>query len=214
MYRKTLHGYLQRQARLSTSIALPVACLYVLLAPQPFRPFEPIPWLFVALHAARLVWEVDRAPGTAFLFGRGYSRDALWTHKVLTLAGGAAMVCLPVSLIVWTGLRSAVQDTLFRNPLFPLLAPTETWVPMAWLVAYLVCLPAFLYASIRSAQPARRPEGGVAVLLAFLFAGFVLLNLISYRGLLVQWIVGASATTLALVLLSAARRLHRSMEVH
>ena len=197
-----------------TLVELPPACLYVL-----FRQ-DVLEWrcgyaaAFILFHTLALTSLQGRfgTGGFAFLYTRGYSRDALWAHTMLASFLSVLAVWAAAAAIVWTPLRSMVQGHLFRSPYFPVMAPQEATVPLAWLVGYCILIPLSHYAWIRHAQPTRGGLGGT-----FIAAGVtVALVVLTLEGLYrpwFTWLAAGAGTVTVCVMLIGSRRLHRRLEV-
>jgi hypothetical protein len=201
-------------------VAAAVAWTWVLFARTPFydRSYGFLPFFFAFCHSLAIVGPLGQTRSGAFacLYTRGFSRDALWRVRMQTTLLAVLAVWGPAALLVWTGARSAVQDHLLRNPLFPLVAPRETWAPFAWLAAYGLFLPALHYAWIRRAQPTREGQSGDWLAAALAIATCIVWNgpdmalwsTVWFRAAL--WVAGAAVSATFLL---AGRRLHRQMEV-
>jgi len=211
--------FLLRKTMLVTVIAICMACLYALLRREVLDWRDAWAGVFVLVHSLALTGLLGRfrSGAFAFLYSRGYSRDALWAHTMLATLISALAAWLPAALIVWTPLRGLAQDVLFRSPYFPIMAPREAVVPMAWAAAYGILVPLFHYEWIRRAQPVRGGSGG-----PFLAAGVIVaLAVLVMEGRPHPWFVGSAATAgiLAVGALVGARvvaswRLHRRVEAH
>jgi hypothetical protein len=154
-----------------------------------------------------------KSPTFAFLYSRGYSRDSLWGHMMLVSFLSIVVSWLPASLIVWTGLRSLLQDNLFQSRYFPLLAPFEIWAPFVWLGIALLLMPAFHYAWIRNAQSTRGEFGGYAISIGLLIALQMSFDMaFSVYGWL-AWLSGFAYVVMWACLVIGGRILHRSLEV-
>ena len=159
--RPGLLWYLLRPLIPVTLVALAVACLYVFLWPDILGWRDGWAAVFVLIHSRGIALRFGRFDqgSFAFLYSRGFSRDQLWGHVILASSLAALSVWLPAALIVWTPLRSLVQDVVFLSPFFPIMAPRDVSVPWMWLVGYGVSIPLFHYEWVRRGQPAR---GGAA----------------------------------------------------
>ena len=197
-----------------TLTAAAVAVLYVLLVPRVLKWRDFWPAVFVLGHTCALtsiVWRF-KAGSFAFLYTRGYSRDALWAHTMVASVMCALAVWVPAALIVWTRVRSLLQDHVFLNAEFPIMAPRELWVPLAWLAGYAVWLPVHQYAWIRSAQPTRDRTGGKLMLVGLAVAVLC----IAVRGRHAerfQWLVCGVGGIVVAVTLLAGLKIHRRLEV-
>jgi hypothetical protein len=204
-----------RQTLPVTLIALPVACLYVLLVREPLDRHNPLPALFILVHSHMIlttIWRQQRGH-FAFLFERGYSRDAMWLHTIVVTTAAALAIWLPAAVIVWAPIRSTVQDVLFRSPYFPIMIPREAGVPWFWLFGYGLLLPVFHYGWIRMLQPTQCRYAGSLLATGLVVAAFVVLGM-NYRVEWFQWLVLGASGVVALVALLAGWRLYRFMEVH
>jgi hypothetical protein len=205
---------MMRQCRPATLIALPIACFYVLLTRKPLDWANPWMGLFVLAHSIALAFCLGRyrSPGFAFLYTRGYSRDALWLHTILATALAVLAVWLPLALIVWLPIRSNVQDGSFRSPYFPIPMIREASVPWAWLAGYAILLPLFHHVWIRRAQPLADGDG--VVLLAI--GTVIVIGILMLGGWLPHWfrtLLWALAVVVTATNLVAGLLLHRTIEV-
>jgi hypothetical protein len=206
---------LWRQAMPATVLGALALVAYALFWPYVMTGHDVWPWMAVLVHCLLLAGLLGRfgSPAFAFLYSRGYTRDALWGHLMLASALSFLTAWLPAALIVWTGLRSAVRDHVFQSPYFPVMAPCENWTPWVSLVLAPLYLAAFHYAWIRSAQPTRGQNAGSITAFALIVAvatGFIMFY--SLSGWMVWLLVALYAATL-LCLVLGGRALHRSLEV-
>ncbi|MEX0653826.1 MAG: hypothetical protein WDZ31_04915 [Phycisphaeraceae bacterium] len=216
MYPKPhLLAWLYTRSLPATLVALPVAVAFVLLWPEPLGPRMPWVWLFICVHALAVVALTQRTAtgGAGFLYTRGFSRDALWVH--LLLAEGLAVLCvwLPAALLVWTPVRSVVQDRWLANPWFPVMRASELAVPWGWLAGYVLLLAVFAYAQVRRWQPTRERAAGTLLAAGTVAVGLTLVA----EGFHTEWYGYLTWTALAvaaLAMLVGAWRLHRRLEVH
>lgn len=199
---------------LTVALAAPVALLYVLLTPGPLVWNGIAAALFIVVHGTAPMFGLVRfdRPAAGFLYTRGYTRDAIWSHTLAAWGLVVLAVWLPAALAVWTPLRSLVQDRLFENPNFPLMQPTEAMTPLAWLGMYVLVTAACYYNAIRAYQPTRGAPSGWLVRATVFLAAFLVLAARPRAGWLIALIV-AAGTVASVVLLAASRRLHRRMEV-
>ena len=213
MIRPGLLRYLLRPLAPATLAALVVACLYVLLRPDVLGRRDGWAAVFVLIHSSVIVLRFRRFDRGefAFLYTRGFSRDQLWGHVIVASVLAALAVWLPAALIVWTPLRGLVQDVVFLNPFFPIMAPMETSAPWMWLICYAVFIPLFHYEWVRRAQPVRGGSAGPMLAAAVIVTMAVLITLSMY-----QWFVWfcAVAGVIVVCATSAAAWLgHRDVEV-
>ena len=213
--------WLWRQTLPATVIVLPVACLGALLTPGILHVqrvesvFGFVLPVLVLVHAVAITYLMGRAGSGAFAFAytRGFSRNSLWLHTLLASAAAVLTVWLPVGLIVWTPLRSLVQDGLYQSPYYPGAAFLDRWLPIQVMAAYALLLPVFHYAWIRLAHPTRDRTAGVLLAAGFLFALVVTGGVVHWSG---QWMGGLFLTLIGIVevlLLIWSRQLHRRVEV-
>ena len=203
-----------RQTLPATLIGLPIACLYVLFSREVLQPKGAWPFVFILVHSLVLVQFLGRfrSSSFAFVYSRGYSRDSLWLHIILASAVSALLIWLPTALIMWTHLRSLLQDYLFFSPYFPIMAQREAVVPWFWLAGYAIFLPVFHYVWIRRAQPMRDGNGAVLLAAGMVTAIVVLMTFRRHK----DWFV---ILTLVLSIISittsliAGFLLHRKLEV-
>jgi hypothetical protein len=196
----------------------PFACLWVLMRRDPlFSGDSDLQAFYILIHCIVIFALQSGAEGSrfGFLYTRGFSRDVLWSHRMLASAVAVLVVWLPAALLAWTGARSWVQDFLYQSPWYPLMAPREAWIPLAWLAVYAGYVPALHYFWIRAAAPARAGNDGFWLALAY---GITLFAVVINRNRLIRadffWPAVGVMTVLAIALLVAGRRLHRRLEVH
>ena len=173
------------------------------------------PAVIVVVHCMALGRLLGRfeTPPFAFLYSRGCSRDALWRGLMLASAASVLAAWLCGTLVMWTGLRSLFHDVMMRSPLFPIMAPRETWVPLTWLGLYALLMPVCHYAWIRRAQPTKGATGGGMLgvgIIAALVVGFLLGRL--QHGWYC-WLTAGLCAVVAVTLILGGRQLHRSLEV-
>ena len=212
---KSLLAIMFRQVLGVTLIALPVGCLYVLFTREVLIWQNAWLGLFVLAHSIAIAVCLGRfrSRGFAFIYTRGYSRDALWGHKMLVTVLAVFSVWVPMVLVLWLGFRSSFQDVVYQSPYFPIMAIREAQVPWVWLAGYGILLPLFHYVWIRRAQPMR---GGNGVAMLAVGVVFAIITLMSFRWhpvwfRVVMW--SASAIIVGATLLGG-RLLHRQLEVH
>ena len=212
--RPGLLRWLMRHTIPVTAVALPLACLYMLLRREPMGWRDPWPAVFVLVHVLTISQCLGRfrSGEFAFTYSRGFSRDALYGHTVLASALSALIVWLPAALIVWTPVRAWVQHAVLRSPWFPIMAPREASVPLIWLLCYAVLLPMAGYTWIRLAQPTRGGTDGPALLMAAVPAAFTVFA-VGFRAPWFTWVIVSAALVTAGAMLIAGRRLHRRLEV-
>lgn len=197
-------------------IAAVIALAYVLLEQKPLDIRQHWPWMFILFHSPFLVMNLRGnalSHGRGFLYSRGFANDTLRNVTFLAHVFAVLMVWLPVSLLIWTPVRSMVQDRLFQNPYFPLFTSYERLVPWQWLLGYGILMPVLHYAWTRRAQPWRGRRAGDSLTLGSALAVFSLWGTASFSGK--NWlqfslpISGLAAITLLFML---SWRLHRTME--
>jgi hypothetical protein len=188
---------------------------YALLWPDVMTAQDGWPALLVFVQSLLLALLLGRfaTPAFAFVYSRGCTRDSLWGHTMLVSGLSIIAAWLPAALIVWTGIRSVVHDRVFQSPCFPILAPFETWAPLAWLALSLVLTSAFHYAWIRCAQPTKGPFGGFVVAIAAVVVLLMRPSVFSYFYGWFAWVSGAACVLTVLCLVIGGRALHRSLEV-
>ena len=189
---------------------------YALMVRDPLSPRAIWPWLFIFLHTLILGRNLSPARaslGGGYLYARGFSRDTLWGHAMAAHLLGVLGAWAPAALIIWLPIRSSWQGAVLGNPYYPLFEPTETFVPLAWLMAYLLLIPPIHYAWIRRLQPTKEPQAGDYLACGTIAAGFIaLFNVFAFQPL--EWgLIVLVASVASLLLLAAGRRLHRSVEI-
>ena len=212
--RISLLGILFRQTLSVTLIALAIGCLYVQYTREPLDWHNPWIALFILVHSVGISVCMGqfRSASFAFLYTRGYSRDQLLVHKMLATVLCVLAVWLPISLIVWTPVRSFVQDKLFASPYFPIMAQREAAVPWFWLAGYMLLLPLFQYVWIRRAQLMRGGNGAVLLAVGMVI---VIVTLMSFRRhqdwfKILMLVLSIISITTSLI---AGFLLHRKLEV-
>ena len=205
---------LQRQLLPVTLPALPLGCLYVLFARDPLDCRNPWLALFVLVHSIALAWGLGRSRSRsfAFVYTRGFSRDLLWTHKMLSTVLAILCVWLPMALIVWTPLRSTVQDKIFVSPYFPLFAIKEASVPLVWLAFYAILLPVFHYVWIRRAQPTLGGDGAALLAIGLVIVAATLLSF-PWHPSWFKVLIAVASTVMSVTALVGGFLLHRQLEI-
>jgi hypothetical protein len=188
---------------------------YALVWPSVMTARDPWPALLVLIQCLLLAGLLGwfRSPAFAFIYSRGYTRDVLWRHLMLVSVLSIFTGWLPAGLIVWTGLRSVVHDYLFQSPFFPVMAPFETWVPLAWLALSVLLTPAFHYAWIRLAQPTAGGQGGIGVATGLMLTVFIGSIMANFLPAYVAWLAGVVYVAVLVTLILGGRALHRDLEV-
>lgn len=191
--------------------------VYVLFWPDVITPRDPLPGpgVIVLAHCLLLTTLLGsfQTPSFAFVYSRGYSRDGIWAHVMLTSALSVLAALLPACLVVWAGLRSFVQDHVFQSPYFPVMAPRETFAPLMWAGLYVLLVPALDYAWIRRAQPTRGGHGGSLVVFGLIAALAVAWDLVRYFNTWFAWLSAGLYAVAVVSLVLGGRALHRSLEV-
>jgi len=210
-----LLAILLRQTLPASLIALPVGCLYVMFTRNVLNWQNPWMALFVLAHSIAIASSLGRfgSPNFAFLYTRGYSRDELWAHKMLGTALCVLMVWSPIALMLWLGVRSAVQDKMFVSPYFPIMMTREAPVPWFWLGGYAILLPLFHYVWIRRAQPLRG-ENGIVLLAVGVVIVIGILMSFRWHPRWFRALVYTLSAVMIITTLVAGRMLHRDLEVH
>lgn len=153
------------------------------------------------------------SPSFAFIYSRGYTRDAIWGHVMLVSVLSIVIAWLSGALIVWTGLRSSVHDCRFQSPDFPILAQFENDVPLFWLGLSILLASAFHYAWIRRAQPTHSEFAGHFMASAIIASLVTVFCMVSYFHGWFAWLSGVSYIVVLFCLVLGGRALHRSSEV-
>ena len=198
--------FLLRKTMPVTVTAICIACLYVFLRREILDWRDAWAGVFVLGHSltlARLLGRF-RTGEFAFLYTRGYSRDALWAHKMLATLISVLAAWIPAALIVWTPLRGLAQDVLFRSPYFPIMAPREAVVPMAWAVGYVILIPLSHYSWIRAAQPTRGRLGG-SMMAPGVIVGIVVAMSEGFHRPWFNWLAAGAGAVMVFTLLVASR---------
>lgn len=186
--------------------------LAVLLPRDPLTSREMLPLFFLIVLAVACAGLVLGC-AHRYLMTRGFSSDCVWGHVLL--AGLIALVVslLPPALVLWTGFRSFYQQYLCRNPLYPLMAPTEMWLPLVWLSAGVFLLTTALFAAIRVGQGTRGRGAAPLFFVAIAMALLTVAESFAFADGWRLWLIVAAATIVTLALLLSSRHLHRSLEV-
>ena len=173
----SLTGTFMRQALGVTMIALPVMVIFTLFYRGVLEWRNQWASLFVLVHSIMIVFCLGRfrSRSFAYLYTRGYSRDALWFNKMIATAVSVLVVWLPAAAVVWLPVRSVVQDKMFLSPYFPLMMAREATVPFFWLFGYAVLIPLFHYTWIRRAQPTRGGHGAILLAIAVVATAWMLM---------------------------------------
>lgn len=187
---------------------------YCLMHDDVMTPHEAFPAMIILVQCLMLgaMHGRVRSPSFAFVYSRGYSRDAIWGHMMLASCLCVLATLLPAALIIWTGYRSQVLDHM-QSRYFPIMAPREMCVPLVWLGFYGLLVPACHYAWIRRAQPTTGRHGGNGVVAVLLVTVAVAFYLVRYLNGWLAWLAGALYVTVVLCLVLGGRALHRSLEV-
>lgn len=199
-----------------TLIGIPLSSLYVATLNNNLN--WPRPALLILVHVLLLTWVLApvRSRPLAFLYTRGYSRDALWNHMMLTSLIAVLLTWLPAWIIMWTGLRALIQDRFFN---YSIRIGREALLPLIWSGLYLVLFPASWYARIQSVHPSHWRFAGIPVSLGLVVAFFLPTygrDILDRDWLGDTWVKGLAYTVCPIVsalLLVASRRLHRTMEI-
>lgn len=206
---------LWRQALPATIIGVFGLGLFTLAWPEVLTARNPWAFLIILVQGLRLNQLLGRfeTPSFAFLYSRGYSRDAIWGHLMLTSFLSALVAWLIAGSLLWSGLRSLVQDQLQHSPYFPIMAPHEFSTPLVWLALYLLLVPAFHYSWIRRAQPTRGRLGGNFVIVGLLAAILVGFDMVYYLDGWFAWLCVVLYVAVLTCLILGSWLLHRSLEV-
>lgn len=210
----SLLAMLQRQMLGVSLTAVLIGGLYVLFSREPLSWDNPWLSLFVLVHSIAIAFYLGRFRSASFsyLYTRGYTRDLLWGHKMLSTIIAVLLVWLPMGLIVWTPVRSIVQDKLFISPYFPIMAGREAAVPFIWLGGYAIFLPMFHYVWIRRVQPTRGGDGSVLLAIGMVIVTWTLGSFRWHQ----DWfkvLVLVLAIVIIATNLAAGFLLHRKLEV-
>lgn len=215
LIKRSLWIWYSRRAWPVTWIALLVVVFHVLIVRrEPYRSVELEPWIFLTLHCMALNWRVNSlgGPDCAFLYTRGFTRDTLWSHRILVTLAHAFTVWGVAATLIWTGLRSAFQSSYLHNPEFPLMDGLDAGLPSGWLLGYLITLSALQYASIRRWQPTLGASSGYWLVLGLLALPEIVVRAARSNSIGPIPIIGG-LLAVTLTLLFVARWLHRDIEV-
>lgn len=205
----------RRQALPATLLGVLGLTAYALLWPDVMSGRDVWPSLLIFVQCLLLAGLLGRirSPALAFVYSRGYSRDALWSHILLASALSVLAAWLPAALIVWTGLRSALHDRVLESPYFPIMAPSEMQAPLVWLALSPLFVVAFHYTWIRSGQSTRGGSGGALAALAMLIALVTAISMPQALHGWFAWFTGIAYLAVVISFLLGGRILHRSLEV-
>lgn len=138
----------------------------------------------------------------------------MWAQSMLASACSALCVCLPAAILIFSGLRSSVQDA-FDNPWFPLMQTDEYWLPAVLSLEYATVMLLMHYSWLRANQSCSDSSAGWMLMclgLCFLLWGFGLADSHSYHPSFLTY-VPRLLTPAVVLLLVAGFRLHRSLEI-
>jgi len=170
-------------------------------------------WVFIFFHSVFVAQAMSSfdSPATAYLYTRGFSRDQLWAHRLVSHLLCVAAAWLPASLVIWLGLRSAFQDYFIQNANYPIFRTDDYSAPFTWLAGYLLAVGVVHYGSIRHAQPTHDRDAGYALAGGYLLAVSIAMSseLPTWQSV-TMWIGIIIANV---VFLWGSWRLHRSVEV-
>lgn len=209
------------QLRQVMPVNLVVCCaavLYAMFAMEPIvPPGDPLHFCIIVVHSAIVVLLLGRSSTrrAGFLYAQGYSRDQMWFQSLVVSVVSAAVVCGPVWLIIVSGLRFWIQDTVLTSPHFLMIGPAEYSMPAVYFVEYLIAMLLMHYGWIRAAQNTPETAAGWYLMvlgIGFLFWGreLAFYHRQSSQGLLLLFLALLSIVGL---LLLACGRAHRSAEV-
>lgn len=205
-----------RAAWLVTLPASLLAAGFALFYPELLHTAVLLSGLFIFVHSilvARALGRLD-TPATAYLYTRGFSRDRLWAHRLVAHLLCVLAVWGPAALVVWLGVRAALQDHWMRNPYYPLMRSSDYAVPLVWLVGYLLLAGVVEYAMVRRAQPTCDRDAGHAITVGVFFTALMLDAML---GMYTAWyFLGVPAAAILIAsaaLLLGGWRLHRQVEV-
>lgn len=159
---KTLIFWQLRQIRFANLIAVAVTTMYFLMNQTPMR----IPGTFVMLlgallHSGFMTYRLCRSSReNAFLHVQSFSRGQIWWATWIALFVSGLSVAVTCGLVVWSGLRSHVQDTVVGNPWYVIPNLDENWLPITLFVHYSVLISLLLYCRIRVLRPFDDPAAG------------------------------------------------------
>lgn len=210
-----LLGFMWRQALPATILGGACLGLYTVVYPKvmTFRDVWPALFLYVQCVLLAILLGNYRTPAFAFLHSRGYSRNTLWGHLMLTSGLSILASWLPTALIVWSGLRSFVRDRMFRSPYFPVMGPLENHIPLVWLTLALLFITSLHYVWIRHAQPTRRGGDARLMVAGILAAVLVAYYTVHHFGGWFGWLTGGLYVLVVTCLIWGGRVMYRSVEV-
>jgi hypothetical protein len=210
----SLIGTFLRQTLGVTLIALPVMLLFVLFYRGVLQWQNVWMSLFIMVHSIMIVFSLGRfrSRSFAYIYTRGYSRDELWSNKMIATVIAIMFVWVPMAVVVWLPVRSAIQDKMFLSPYFPLMMIREATAPLFWLFAYAVLVPMFHYVWIRRAQPTRGGSGAVLLAIAVVIAAATLM-LFRWHPNWFMNIIWTASTVMTAAGLIGGLLLHRNVEI-
>jgi len=106
---RSLLGWHFHSVRSVTVVAATMAAIFALVNPGQLEGSVFVVLTFIALQCVLTAWLTGRyeSPAACFLYTRGFTRDRLWSHRILAHLLCVLAVWGPASLIVWLGIRSA-----------------------------------------------------------------------------------------------------------
>lgn len=171
---------------------------------------------FVIVHSfliSRLLGRV-RSESFAFLYSQGFSRRRLWLHLWLASWISVLAVWLPSALLIFTSLRSQLQDAI-ENPWFPMMTSFEWSFPAWTLFAYALFLPLFHYEWMRSSTPFRGLVSGHLLAIGYFVFGLLVFEpVMSLQPYPARNLVLSGFAAISTVLGLFGGWLHQRLEVH
>ncbi len=213
MLKPSLLGYFLKSVAPFNITAMLISIFFVMLYPKYFLWNNPWAGLFVLVHCIAITFVLGRIRSArfAFVYSRGFSRDVLWSHKMLASLVSALMVWIPVALLIGLGGRSALQNW-FWNPYFPIMADKEVSAVWFWLFGYGLLLPMFHYVWIRKAQPTKGSGNGMLLAVGAFVVIFTLMTFRHHSNwyAMLCWVIGS---VMMVVYTVSGLLLHRTLEV-
>jgi hypothetical protein len=204
--------YLGRKTVWPTLVGAAGLAIFELFPSAPLSGREALPAVIIVAHVAWVSWALARLDKgeMPFLYTRGFHWDVIWWHRVGAAAFSALVAITASSVVLWLGLRTAAQIGM-GNSLYPLVARRESWVPMYWLVLYVLLLPVGLYAFVRAEHEA--PLAGLWLAIAIGLTTWFAWNLPAGTAGWLLTALMAAGGCVVVTLLWAGQRLHRNVEV-
>lgn len=160
-----------RQTRLINVFAVAAAVVYIAAVEEPMRiPGTLGLLLVVMLHSAMIVFRLGKTSReNGFVYVQGFTRDQIWWATWATTLLSGMLVSAASGVVIWSGLRHFIQDTVMESPWFVVPVHSENVIPLLIVFHYVVMLPLMHYAWVRAGQPYRDTAAGWMLMCLGLF---------------------------------------------